>query len=390
MGDVNQLVRMPSIGFQDYPVDIHIRIYREAVRHTAYISALGYDCRVSISMSAHDLESLNRQLQEEIGTVAVRQEGGKLTSSECDAELRTLAEVGHYAFLQAFGRSEAREAIQRALAAVQDYLDGRRLLSIQFASESFVLPWELLYPVPLDQLSYRRFWGMNYIISRVVVQKDRPGSFVSPKMAVGDRPRLGLLAYDELPSVSEREIPFFEKLHDAGKIAFFKMRALDPAKKREELRAFSDWWKDAFNLVHLACHASYQGDRPSQSSILLTDEFPISLMEMEAYGMEIAGHPLVILNACESGNLNPLYTANFAAAFLKYGARGVVATECAVPDNFAADFAEQLYTRLLAGDPLGETLLATRRYFLDEHNNPSGLLYSMYAPPSIRLVREGD
>jgi len=52
---------------------------------------------------------------------------------------------------------------------------------------------------------------------------------------------------------------------------------------------------------------------------------------------------------------------------------------------FAADFAEQLYAHLLAGEPLGESLLATRRYFLEKYNNPSGLLYSMYALPSIRL-----
>jgi len=92
------------------------------------------------------------------------------------------------------------------------------------------------------------------------------------------------------------------------------------------------------------------------------------------------------MNACETGNLNPLYTSYFSADFLKRGARGVVATECAVPDVFAADFAQQLYTHLLAGEQLGESLLATRRYFLEKYHNPSGLLYSMYAPPSIRLV----
>jgi CHAT domain-containing protein len=112
-------------------------------------------------------------------------------------------------------------------------------------------------------------------------------------------------------------------------------------------------------------------------------------MDMEVYGIVVNGHPLVVLNACETGNLNPLYTANFAAAFLKYGALGVVATECAVPDAFAADFAQQLYTHLLAGEPLGESLLATRRYFLEEYHNPTGLLYSMYAPPSIRLAYTG-
>jgi hypothetical protein len=91
------------------------------------------------------------------------------------------------------------------------------------------------------------------------------------------------------------------------------------------------------------------------------------------------------MNACETGNLNPLYTSYFAKFFLDREARGVVATECTVPDSFAADFTEQLYNHLLVGKTLGESLLATRKHFLDEYHNPSGLLYSMYAPPSTRL-----
>ena len=125
---------------------------------------------------------------------------------------------------------------------------------------------------------------------------------------------------------------------------------------------------------------------PAKQYMLLSDEFPISLQDLEVYEITIHGHPLIIMNACETGNLNPLYTSHFVGSFLKYGARGVVATECAVPDSFAADFAHKLYGHLLAGELLGESLLATRRYFLHEYHNPSGLLYSMYAPPSIRLM----
>ena len=93
------------------------------------------------------------------------------------------------------------------------------------------------------------------------------------------------------------------------------------------------------------------------------------------------------MNACETGNLNPLYTSRFVAAFMRAGALGVVATECALPDIFAARFAKKLYLYLLKGKPLGASLLATRQYFLKKYHNPSGLLYSMYAAPSIKIVR---
>ena len=111
---------------------------------------------------------------------------------------------------------------------------------------------------------------------------------------------------------------------------------------------------------------------------------------MVVYELSIPEHPLVVLNACETSDRNPLYTSNFAAAFLKYGARGVVATECEVPDAFAADFAETLYGYLFKETPLGESLLATRQYFLSENADPSGLVYSMYAPPSIRLIKDEE
>jgi CHAT domain-containing protein len=140
-------------------------------------------------------------------------------------------------------------------------------------------------------------------------------------------------------------------------------------------------------LAHLACEAIYERDFPDGSRLLVSDEFPVSLQDMAIHDIFIHSHPLVILNACRTGNINPRHTAHFAGAFLRYGARGVVATECMVPDDFAADFAEQLYRHLLRGESLGESMLAARRFFLGQ-GNPSGLLYSMYAAPSIRLVRQ--
>jgi hypothetical protein len=202
------------------------------------------------------------------------------------------------------------------------------------------------------------------------------------------RPGVGLLTYEGLAAVLNKEVPFFEKLSQERKIKLFKLRALDPQSKYPELGEFKEFWNNAFQVAHLACHAYYEAGSSKYTRITLSDEFDISLFDMENCDFAIDGHPLVIMNACETGNLNPLYTGNFAREFLRYGAGGVVATECAIPDDFAADFAEQLYTRLLAGEPLGESLLVTRRYFLEKHNNPLGLLYSMYASPTIRLARQ--
>ena len=221
-----------------------------------------------------------------------------------------------------------------------------------------------------EPLAVEHFWGMKLTISRKIHQRLGAGAYISPSMRVANAPNVGLLTYLRLRAVREKEIPFFETLAQANKIALFRLRPLDAQKWDEEFQQFKHFWNQEMHFAHLACHAHYENSDPTRSSIRLENEFCICLEDMEADEITINGNPLVILNACETGQLNPLYTSHFAGAFLQYGARGVVATECAVPDSFAADFTEQLYTHLLAGQPLGKSLLRTRQYFWQEHGNP--------------------
>jgi hypothetical protein len=373
---------LPPLAYQDYPVDLNLRIYRKEGRYGADLQCEGQWVRMDIDMSPEDLAALNGQVQEEVQALALDAAGGS-AAERAAKHLRPLAELGHFAFRRVFGHAETAEELQACLAS--------RPFSLQVASEDFFLPWELLYPDLGAPLSYNNFLGLRHLVSRLIVQKSRKGAFVSPAIPVAGQPKLGLLVYDTLPCAAGRERAFFERLAAEGRIALRKLRALraDPARRPEEIEQFRGFWKEALNLAHLACEAVYEDRYPSRSRLLLSEEFPVSLQDMEVYSFTIDGHPLVVLNACRTGTVNPLYTSHFAAAFLRLGARGVVATECLVPDTFAAAFVEQLYQHLLAGRPLGESMLAARRYFLDKQGDPSGLLYSMYASPSIRLTRPG-
>ena len=186
-----------------------------------------------------------------------------------------------------------------------------------------------------------------------------------------------------------REIPFFHRLATDRRISLSHARSLDPAKRRDELQYLQSFFgRMPQDLVHFACHAYYQTDAPFDSYFKLSDEFLLSLQDMDVYAIGDGGHPLVVLNACETGNLNPLYTRDFAKLFIKRGARAVVATECALPDDFGSAFAEQLYTHLLAGRQLGESLLESRKHFVEVERNPSGLLYSLYGDPSVRIEQQ--
>lgn len=233
---------IPPIQFQDYPIDVTIRIYRQGARYKADIFALGQMHIVPIELSPHDLPTLNMQLQEAMQVVVsdLSDQTPKATIS-AETQLRPLAEFGRYLFGRMFGHQDALAAIERlttrqrqvsVLQTIQKRLSHRRPLSIQVVSEDFSLPWELLYPAGLDEpLSYKHFWGMSYIISRVIAQEHRPGAFVSPVITFRHQPKLGLLTYCGLSSVLEKEIPFFEYLASTGQIALSKLRALNFEKK---------------------------------------------------------------------------------------------------------------------------------------------------------------
>lgn len=76
-------------------------------------------------------------------------------------------------------------------------------------------------------------------------------------------------------------------------------------------------------MVHFACHASYDHNFPKESHIELSDAFRITLSDITTIrNFAIKDHPLIIMNACETGHLNPLFTMSFAKTFIEYGARG--------------------------------------------------------------------
>src|SRR5690606_3850121 len=91
------------------------------------------------------------------------------------------------------------------------------------------------------------------------------------------------------------------------------------------------------------------------------------------------------INACESAQLSPLVYDGFVPYFMSKGARGVIGTECEVPALFAVEWARRFFDRYMQGDPLGQIFLDLRREFFFQHNNPMGLLYSLYVDADTRV-----
>lgn len=146
-----------------------------------------------------------------------------------------------------------------------------------------------------------------------------------------------------------------------------------------------------YGMIHFACHCwnpvDTAADRSSLSFTAHNEDLEIELEKLLAWEEDgFQNCPFVFLNACESATPGKLLeTLRFPTAMLKFGAGGVIATACTVPDNFASAFASKFYEFLLTkleknlSVNIGEVLLETRLYFLHHFNNPLGLAYGLYA-----------
>ena len=333
------------------------------------LRGIGGRLRRKVDLLPDDLFQINDRIRRAFHKVAF----SDITEDE---DIRHLAEEGYHAFLRVFD-PKARDEFRRLLTY-------SRNTTIEITTDDFFLPWELLYIDSIERpISSENFLGAKYVISRIIDAGDVP--FISPYISQVT-PRIGLLTNNDLEYVSLREVPFFDRLQEEQKIFLFKLGILNPNDKQNGMRNFEVFLDGPLDIAHFACHA-FGNNEHDLSNLVLSEQFEIALSDLEKLEqLQLRDNPIVVLNACGTGNINSRHASFFAKAFLKFGARGVIATDCEVPDSFAAEFAEHFYSEFLDGTPLGESLLKIRRYFLQELNKPAVLIYSMYATPMIRIA----
>ncbi|MEP6690474.1 MAG: hypothetical protein ABJD07_04920 [Gemmatimonadaceae bacterium] len=162
-----------------------------------------------------------------------------------------------------------------------------------------------------------------------------------------------------------------------------------------------------FDLLHFACHSAPGTGAASRSEMTMhvggekltfdvgsmMSDLRIKMPDPDEPG------PFVFLNACRSVKpKQPFQPPPFATAWINdRGALAVISAICPVPDFFAHAFAIKYYDFLLGRadatfggvrvkGSLAGALLATRRYFMEEHRNPLGLAYLLYTSPNAHLT----
>jgi hypothetical protein len=104
-------------------------------------------------------------------------------------------------------------------------------------------------------------------------------------------------------------------------------------------------------------------------------------------GLLLAGQPVVLFNACETGGggVNPMNNNGFVGALTRAGARAVIVTETPVWNNFAYHFGQHVFDGLVQGLSVSAALRNARLRHLREWNNPLGLVYTLYGNPAARI-----
>ena len=366
----------------DYSPDVQIRIRPAGTTFVADCFVGQYFTSVPIDLTLDDVGALAKGIHDAIDK-AKDNFADTGDAAALKTELHDLAEAGYTAFSNIFKPQLSTEFLELLRKREKD----RKSLLIQITAKEFSVPWDLIYPRPLDATpSYEEFWGMRHIVCRNVEPSYRDGAAPGHVIPT-DRPIVGLLTDLTLDAVEDYELPFFLRQQRDEHIRLHHLKKeLNTDRWEEEFTAVRKFLNRSYHILHLACHADCSND--GVCTFTITRNFEVGLKGLAARNCWVQGNPVVFLNACRTSNMAPKYLLNFARYFLESGARGVIATECKVPDGaFAAEFAKRVYTSFLKGEQLGLSLLAARRYYL-ERANPLGLMYSLYGPPSVRIQRK--
>lgn len=256
-------------------------------------------------------------------------------------------------------------------------------LKLQVLAETVPVPWGLLYVGDLANPDWDDFLGMRHVIEVIPLQNDLNvlDSAIrsdNPSLAVSLNLNEGIDAQMRANYVAQ------QKTYWAETARVRKRLRVTPRTQSAQLKkALADTGTDD-QILYFYCHAASTGltdpGGPDASSLVLTDA-AITLGDLNLdspTSVQLAGHPLVFINACESGKMSPAFYDGFVPYFMAKGARGVVGTECETPALFAVVWAQRFFERFLDGEPLGDAFLGLRQEFLQKHGNPLGLMYAVH------------
>jgi hypothetical protein len=303
-----------------------------------------------------------------------------------------LAYAGNMLFSLIFelkGNAELKQLGQKLRTIMAS---GSRYLAV--TSDELFLPWGMIYTHPIDKGKLKEggsnfekegFWGYQHIIQhntrRFKFQFAIPPDDGAVALSIN---------FDEKIS-SDRALPAADRRLIASHLQFISELGRKPCIKRtKKIQLQQDFTTNRNRLeriIYFYCHGRGSTDADNfnlaETQLTLTDD-AVSSYDFQTWSnsAELPSNPLVFINACQGGQMTTLFYKSLARELLEEGAAGLVGAQIDIPAVFAAVYGrkvfKQFFARKKAPVRLGPLLKEINQYFWDKHNNPLGLVYSLY------------
>ena len=270
--------------------------------------------------------------------------------------------------LKDFGAELARQLPQGLNELLWASAGRVRTLLIQTDEPQF--PWEL---VRLQSRQGESVTGGPYLCDAFEAARWMHQKPVRLKLGLGSI--AAVIPRDSNLEKAQEEFRFLETLRTHG-ISVERI----PAKQDEVRKALASGRYDGW---HFSGHGRASDD-PNRSQFFLEGGESMTPRILAGEGANMGrGHPLVFLNACQTGRRGFSLTGagGWAESFLQEGAGAFIGTHWLVSDSHALRFAQVFYERFLAGVAIAESVHAAREAIKEPAGNPSWLAYTLYAHP---------
>jgi hypothetical protein len=300
-------------------------------------------------------------------------------TSGWDNAMRELARVGYEIFRAVFvvgdpSLAQAGEQLCKLLRTSPQV--------ITFHSDDVFVPWHMLYVPPDGQdmledncpWSFDGFIGYRHRIEHVL--SDRPDNFRHQLETTGGI-RVGLHIDSDLDKLTP---PVLQPLRDLlGHVSKDRISSAWREKRADLARALkSDTCAD--QIIFFGCHGTVGAAGHNEAYLALTDRQPVYTSNFQDWlsGRTLEQSPIVLVNACEGGQLSSMYLEAFGKVLLGASANCLAGPQIDVPAAFAGQYAVQFFRELLRGVAVGDVVQGLARGFADRYANPLGLVISLY------------
>lgn len=305
--------------------------------------------------------------------------------------LPRLAEAGWYLFNSIFFPPTSDEATKKLGGLIQKLAREEPLLKIQVITKEMLLPWGMLYMADEfdeNNVDPNLFLGARHIIENKPMEAD-----MNFRQTIASKPALtvGLNLNPDIDQQLKLDVIRKQENYFTGLTQNPEIQII-PRKTGDDI--FKAWTNTNTpdQIAYFYCHANSmtlaQGGAAENRLEFGVGRWIYTLKDfmMKASNKtRVPNAPLVFLNACQSAQLSPLFYNGFMPYFVSKGARGMIGTECSVPANFAAEFAERFFQEFFKGKSVGAVMLELRQDYLFKKRNVLGLLYALYCDADTQI-----